>query len=537
MRKSLLLALSLLGLFDSLYLWWVYASPSRPMVCLGSGCDVVRASPFAYPAGIPMPVFGVAMYATLALLIFAEPLLSASLARWGGYAVAGISGVGFLFSLYLTGIEAFVLHAWCAWCVVSALAVTALFALSVLDVLRPGAAPEPHAALATMRRHLALCVAAAIAGTPAFILLARSGTPPPPKTASPEVLRERLIRPDSHMTGNLQASVAVVEFADFECPACGRAEEGVREIRKKYGDQVRFVFRHYPLERIHPFALKAAEASECAAEQGKFWEAVEKLYGGQSDLGGPALIRYARELGLDVARFTQCLGSGSTLARIQRDAEDARALGVDRTPTFFVGRQRIIGALDPQQFPNLLEQERGAAPAPTGETRPIASNPIPAPPPSNSSVSAPPGTTSFSSGGGFGDPNAFGQFQSSTTTCSEADAQKQQPALIHTPEARQLFGDGAKTLFVDVRDPKDFKSGRIPKAVNIPVDTVEKRLSGLPKDRNIVLYESGRSSGDICAAGRAAGRVLLSRGFAFERVKVYQEGLAAWEKAGLPVER
>jgi protein-disulfide isomerase/rhodanese-related sulfurtransferase len=515
MRKSLLLALSLLGLFDSSYLWWVYASPSRPMVCLGSGCDVVRASPFAYPAGVPMPVFGVAMYATLALLIFAEPLLSASLARWGRYAGAGIAGLGFLFSLYLTGIEAFVLHAWCAWCVVSALAVTLLFVLAVLDVLRPAAFPEPPAALAIAKRNLALCVVAAIVGTPAFILLARSGTPPPPNMAAPEVLRERLIRPDSHMTGNLQASVAVVEFGDFECPACGRAEEGVREIRKKYGDRVRFVFRHFPLGR-HPFALKAAEASECAAEQGKFWEAVEKLYGGQSDLSETALIRYAGELGLDVPRFTQCLGNGSTLARIQRDAEDARALGIDRTPTFFVGQQRIMGALDPQQFPYLLEKERGAAPAPPGETRP--------------------GTTSMSSGGGFGDPNAFGQFQSSTATCSEADALKQQPAVIRTPEAQKLFAEGSKTFFIDVRESKDFETGRIPKAINVPVDKIEERLGSLPKDRDIVLYESGRSSGDICAAGRAAGRALLSHGFAFQRVKVYQDGLADWERTGLPVE-
>ena len=537
MRKSLLLALSLLGLFDSSYLWWVYASPSRPMVCLGTGCDVVRASPFAYPAGIPMPVFGVVMYLTLALLVFAEPLLSASLARWGRYAVAGISGLGFLFSLYLTGVEAFVLHAWCAWCVVSAIAVTLIFALALLDILRPEPSPEPPAALACVKRHMVLCLAAVVVGTPAFILLARSGTPPPPNPASPEVLRERLVRPDSHMTGNLQAPVSVVEFGDFECPACGRAEESARAIRKEYGGEVRFVFRHFPLERIHPFAMKAAEASECAAEQGKFWEAVDKLYGGQTDLSETALMRYAGELGLDVPRFTQCLGNGSTLARIQRDAEDARALGVDRTPTFFVGRQQIIGALDPKQFPYWLEKARGEASAPAGETRPIASNPVPDPPPAGSSASTQPGTMSLSSGGGFGDPNAFGQFQSSTEACSEADAQKQQPALIHTPEAKQLFGDGAKALFVDVRDPKDHKIGRIPKSVNIPVDAIEKRLSGLPKDRNIVLYEGGRSSGDICAAGRAAGRVLLSRGFPFERVKVYQGGLAAWEKAGLPVER
>jgi rhodanese-related sulfurtransferase/predicted DsbA family dithiol-disulfide isomerase/uncharacterized membrane protein len=540
MRKSLLLALSLLGLFDSSYLWWVYASPSRPMVCLGSGCDVVRASVFAYPAGIPMPVFGVAMYATLALLIFAEPLLSASLARLGRYAVAGICGAGFLFSLYLTGVEAFVLHAWCAWCVVSALAVTALFALSVLDVLRPGAALEPPAALATTRRHLAFCVAAAIVGTPAFILLARSGTPPPPNTASPEVFRERLVRPNSHMAGNLQAAVTVVEFGDFECPACSRAEERAREIRKKYGDQIRFVFRQFPLERLHPFALKAAEASECAADQGKFWEAVEKLYQGQSDLSEPALLRYAGELGVDVARFQQCLTSSATLARVQRDVEDGRALGVDRTPTFFVGRQRVLGALDPEQFPKLLAQERGTVPAASSETQPTAVNPPAPPPPAGSSASAQPGltgSTSFASGGGFGGAGSFGQFQSSTATCSEADALKQQPAVIRTPEAQKLFAEGSKALFVDVRESKDFKTGRIPKAINVPVDKIEERLGSLPKDRNIVLYESGRSSGDICAAGRAAGRALLSHGFAFQRVKVYQDGLADWEKAGLPVER
>ncbi|MFB3923615.1 MAG: thioredoxin domain-containing protein [Terriglobia bacterium] len=527
MRKTLLLALSLVGLFDSSYLWWVYASPSRPMVCLGSGCDEVRASVFAYPAGIPMPVFGVVMYAALLVLIFAEPLLSATLARWGRWAVAGISGLGFLFSLYLTGVEAFVLHAWCAWCVVSAIAVTLIFALAVFDLLRPVALPEASDALATLRRHAAVCVASVVIGTPAFILLARSGTPPPPNIAAPEVLRERLVRPDSHMTGNLAAPVTVVEFGDFECPACGRAEEGVREIRQQYGDQVRFVFRQFPLERIHIFALKAAQASECAADQGKFWEAVDKLYAKQLDLSEPALIDYAGELGLDVPRFTQCLRSGATLPRIQRDVEDAHALGVDRTPTFFVGRQRIIGALDPKQFPQLLEQERAAA---AGAPRAVAAN-------SQPSGAADPGAGSLGAGG-FGNPGAFGQFQSDAAGCSEADALKQQPALIHTPEVKQLFGDGGKTVFVDVRDPKEFKTGRIPKAVNIPADKIAARLSELPKERNIVLYESGRASGsDICAAGRAAGRTLLSHGFPFDHIKVYQDGLAAWEKAGLPVER
>src|SRR5208282_1134231 len=98
MRKHLLLALSLLGLFDALYLLWVYTSPSRPMVCLGSGCDAVRASSYAHLFGLPLPAFGVANYAVLALLILAEDLFSAPLGRMLQYAVMGLSGFGFVFS-------------------------------------------------------------------------------------------------------------------------------------------------------------------------------------------------------------------------------------------------------------------------------------------------------------------------------------------------------------------------------------------------------------------------------------------------------
>ena len=143
MRKTLLLALSLLGLFDSLYLLWVYTSPSRPIVCLGSGCDAVRASSYAHLFGLPLPVFGVASYTILAMLIFAEPLVSSRLGRAIQYALAGISCAGFLFSIYLTSLEAFVIHAWCPWCVVSALVITGIFVLSLLELRRPLAPTDP----------------------------------------------------------------------------------------------------------------------------------------------------------------------------------------------------------------------------------------------------------------------------------------------------------------------------------------------------------------------------------------------------------
>ena len=121
--------------------------------------------------------------------------------------------------------------------------------------------------------------------------------------------------------------------------------------------------------------------------------------------------------------------------------------------------------------------------------------------------------------------------------CSNDEAKQEQPELIRTADARKLFEGGSKPLFIDVRPAREFAGGRIRDAINMPADEFERRWNELPKDRTIVLYESGRSSGDICAASRAAGRVLLAHGFAREQVKVYQDGLDAWQKAGLPVNR
>lgn len=528
MRKSFLLALSLLGLFDSLYLLWVYTSPSRPLVCLGSGCDTVRASSYSHLFGVPLPAYGVLMYVTLALLIFAEPLATASRARVVRRAVAGISGAGFLFSLYLTGIEAFVLHAWCTWCVISAISVTLMLALVLLELARPAPHPEDAAALVLVRRHFALGVAALVVGTPSFILLAQHGTLPPVQEASAETLLQRLVRPDSHVAGNPQAAVTVVEFGDIECPICATAELHAREVREKYGTRIRFVFRHFPLTQIHPQAEQAAEANECAGTQGKFWEALERFYRGRDDLSDAALTRYAGEVGADVARFSQCLSSGETAAHIRRDVDDGRALGVRATPTFFIGQKMIEGPLEPAEFARLIEQELGRA----GTTLAQAGT---QPTSAAASTGNPPTTSPGSLGnGGLG---LVTQFQGSSLGCSEEDAKQPEPSLIGTPEARQLFEGSPKALFVDVRQPRQFQGGRIPGAINIPAEKIQQHQGSLPKDRSIVLYESGLAPGDVCAASRAAGRVLLAHGFAQEKLRVYQDGLAGWEKAGLPIER
>ncbi len=573
MRKLLALALSLLGLFASLYLLYTYTSPSRPMVCIGTGCEAVRASAYSTLWGVSMPVFGVLGYTLLAIVIIAEALFSASLARLARYAFLGMAGFGFLFSLYLEYLQGFVIHAYCAWCVTSGAAMTALLALAIVNLVRAGPEPEPATQLARVQGLFAVCVAGALVGVPAFYLLARHSqlapAAPPATTAN---LVERLAPPGSHDAGNPQALLTVVEFGDFECPVCGRGEAAAREVRAQYARQIRFVFRQFPLERIHPFAEKAAEASECAGEQGKFWEMVDKIYARQYDLSIAGLERDAAELGLDQPRFNQCLTSGAMAGRVRQDVEDGRALGVRATPTFFSGQRRIEGVLTAAQFSQLVAEQLanlGAAitgnvePAPTpaaAAPKKPAANPAATrnsleesaattrPTPSTRDAGADPGQTSTgllgaAPGGslmglqGAAPGGIFAGLPAAGATCSEADAAKKQPTLIDTQELRRLLTGNATLLFVDVRPASDYAVGRIPGAISLPADEIDRRWNTLPKDRTIILYESGRSSGDICAAGRAAGRTLLEHGFPFSQVKVYQDGLVGWEGSGIGTHR
>jgi len=551
MRKIISLLLALLGLFDSLYLLWTYTSPSRPMICLGTGCDAVRLSVYSHLGSVPMPVFGVAGYLLVALLIIAEPLFPAARALDVRYALAVATGFGFLFSLYLEYLQGFVIHAFCAWCVTSGLVMTALCGLAIYNVVRPTPEADPPAQLAQMRSYFFVGVAALLIGVPAFYELAAHGevAPPPPPPAS-DTTADRLVRPDSHVAGNPNSALTVVEFGDFECPVCGREEEVAREIRAKYRNQIRFIFRQFPLVHIHPFSERMAEASECAAEQGKFWEAVDKIYSRQTDLSEEGLKRDATEVGLDQYRFNQCMASGAETARVKRDHEDGVALGVNGTPTFFVDRQAIPDIPDLDEFSRIIDQELAAqgsalsstptppaAPGtPTASAPPETKNP---PQPSTASPkSAPAQATTEPAPSPFGlfgtaPGGALSSFQSDGIACSEAEAAKKQPTLINTSQLREILAGKSQPLFVDVRPAKEFTAGKIPGAINVPVDDMPKRWDTLPKDRLIIFYESGKSSRDVCASGRAAGRILLAHGHAFDQVKVYQDGLAGWEKSGL----
>src|SRR5690606_17638227 len=160
-----------------------------------------------------------------------------------------------------------------------------------------------------------------------------------------------------HIRGPLNAPVTLVEYGDFECPYCGRAEPVVRELVQTYGNDVRFVFRHLPLVDVHEHAELAAEAAEAAGEQGRFREMHDLLFAHQDALIYPDLMRYAAELGLDVDRFGEDLRTRRHAARIHRDVDTADASGAAGTPTVFVNGRRHLGGHDIDALAAAIERE------------------------------------------------------------------------------------------------------------------------------------------------------------------------------------
>jgi Na+/H+ antiporter NhaA len=148
-----------------------------------------------------------------------------------------------------------------------------------------------------------------------------------------------------HIRGPLDAPVTVVEYGDFECPYCGQAEPVIRELLRDFGD-VRYVWRHLPLNDVHPHTQLAAEAAEAAADQGAFWEMHDLLLEHQNALRPSDLVGYAEQLGLNAERFSDALREHSGDARVADDVDSADLSGVSGTPTFFINGRRHYGAYD-----------------------------------------------------------------------------------------------------------------------------------------------------------------------------------------------
>ena len=165
-----------------------------------------------------------------------------------------------------------------------------------------------------------------------------------------------------HVRGPVDAPLTLVEYGDFECPFCGRATGVVAELRQRFGDDLRYVFRHLPLPDVHPSSELAAEAAEAADAQGAFWEMHDRLFAHPDELEPSDLLGHAAEIGLDVERFSRELGAGRYAARVRADVSSAEASGADGTPTFFVNGRRHTGPYSAEALAAELAAERPEAP-------------------------------------------------------------------------------------------------------------------------------------------------------------------------------
>jgi len=158
----------------------------------------------------------------------------------------------------------------------------------------------------------------------------------PPK----EVPYETLVPESAWATGSANPKATLVEFSDFECPACGAVHPVVKQVVEKYPNDLKFVYRHFPLQK-HNFAQIAAEAAEAAGAQGKFWEMSDLLFKNQSSISQDIINGLALELKLDMEKFTQELNQGTYKNKVNQDLLNGQALGVDATPTFFLNGKKL----------------------------------------------------------------------------------------------------------------------------------------------------------------------------------------------------
>jgi len=180
----------------------------------------------------------------------------------------------------------------------------------------------------------------------------------------PEPVGLKLIRPvdpdRDHIRGNPDASLTLVEYGDYECPFCSRATGSIDEVRAHFGEDLRYVWRHLPLERVHPRAFDAARAAEAAGLQGKYFEMGIQLFEHQDDLEWSDIYRYAVAIGCDIERFDHDVrvDPSKVLHRVQDDAQDAELMDLNSTPTFFVNGKRHKGPWDSASLIRTLEAVR-----------------------------------------------------------------------------------------------------------------------------------------------------------------------------------
>jgi protein-disulfide isomerase len=168
--------------------------------------------------------------------------------------------------------------------------------------------------------------------------------------------RQKVASANSPAKGSTSAPIEMIEFSDFQCPFCLRADPTVQQVLKTYGDRIRFVYRHYPLPN-HPSARPAAEAAACANEQGKFWPYHDRLFANPTKLSAADLKQHAADLGLNTSQFNACVDSHKFKADVDNDIREGEQAGVNGTPAFFINGRSISGAQPFDVFKKIIDEE------------------------------------------------------------------------------------------------------------------------------------------------------------------------------------
>jgi len=350
--------------------------------CGSSGamnCHLVTGSSWGSFLGVPLALWGVLGY----VVVLALSLLARQSSEWAGHAMTAIFSLALLLvaaDVALFGLMAFVIRAFCLFCLATYAVNLALLLLAASALEHPwpralgrlGAAvgaliPSAQRQAAWLFWGIVVVGVLGVAGVHAATLFVSRGTLGSMQrqlrefiTKQPRVSVEVTGDP---MLGTAGASLQIVEFSDFFCPACQRASKLNRIIMSNHRRDAVFVFKHYPLDMscnaqisrmVHPGACQVAAASECVHLQGKFWPFHDLVFEGGPKYNAANLEGDVRRLGIDVAQFNACMSSGDGMAAVQRDIAEAGKAGVTSTPTYVINGLPVAGGLTPAMFDDFV---------------------------------------------------------------------------------------------------------------------------------------------------------------------------------------
>jgi protein-disulfide isomerase len=173
----------------------------------------------------------------------------------------------------------------------------------------------------------------------------------------PPVFRNEVSADGAPFKGGAKAPVTIVKFEDFQCPFCRQVQPTFEKLLARYGDKIKLAHRDFPIDNLHPQARLAHEAARCAHEQGKFWVYHDRIYANASKVGVEDLKSYAKEVGLDQAKFDQCVDTGKFKSSVQKDIDEGTRVGVTGTPAFFINGRLISGAQSLENFVRVIDEE------------------------------------------------------------------------------------------------------------------------------------------------------------------------------------